>query len=314
MNEEERRVLARFWQGSLHWDYPMAKLTSLRVGGPAAAVLYPASRKELRTALEWLRGRQTPHWVIGRGTNILVPDQGLAGVVIVLGSRFSRLELRSGDGSAMLVEAEAGCPLPKLVHWCTGHGLSGLEFAAGIPGSVGGAIRMNAGAFGREIADVLLKIAFLHEGEEVSRRREELSFGYREWQCPVGAVVTAGVFGLERRPRDLIARDCRAAKARREASQPRGASAGSVFRNPAGKAAGALIERAGLKGVRKGGAFVSEVHANFIINEGTASARDIYDLLREVQSRVKDHTGVDLEPEIHLLGNWDGAGAPGAGG
>lgn len=290
------------------WSYPMARLSSLRVGGRAEVVLFPSSTEELQTALAWIRGNDLPWCVIGRGTNILVTDEGLNGVVVVLGPRFSQIATVGQEHDKTMIRVEAGCSLPRLVRWCCGQALAGLEFAVGIPGSVGGGIMMNAGAGGKEIKQVITQVMYLDkEGHVVTAGRDALQFSYRSWHAPAGAVVVGGIFGLSRGSQDGIEAACQELTRRRLESQPqRIASAGSFFRNPMHMAAGALIEQAGMKGYKRGGAMVSLKHANFIVNTGTATARDIVDLMQEVQARVQSHSGVMLQPEVRLLGNWKG--------
>jgi UDP-N-acetylmuramate dehydrogenase len=245
------------------------------------------------------------HWnVIGRGSNILVADEGLPGVVIVLASGFANIEQETVAGGKHLVQAAAGCSLPKLGAWCTAHGLSGLEFAAGIPGSVGGAIFMNAGAWGHEISSVLEALVVVTPGGEVHRLQAEAEkFTYRRWHGEKGVVIAAGIFRLLPDEPVAIADRCSRHLQARRLRQPAGvASAGSFFKNPPGQAAGRLIEEAGLKGVRFGDAVVSDRHANFLVNGGQATARDFRALMHLVQERVLSRTGILLQPEVQLLG------------
>lgn len=296
--------LKELWTGEIEWHTPMAGRCTLRAGGPALALVAPAGRQELVDLLVVLQEIGAPWRVVGRGSNILVPDSGYAGVVIVLGGKLSaltRLPGRAGEG--VRVRAEAGCGLMRLVSWCADQGLSGLEFAAGIPGSVGGAVVMNAGAWGSEIADCLVSLTLLApSGELLTRMRAELAVFYRCIDTRGMIVVEAEFLLKEEEPR-TIARRGRELLARRRARQPRGvASAGSFFKNPVGMpAAGRLIEEAGLKGTRIGGAEVSQVHANFLVNTGGATARDFFDLMLLVQEAVQKRFGVWLEPEVHIL-------------
>jgi len=300
--------LAEFWPGEIRWDHPLAAYTTLGVGGAVEALLTPAGEKELTVLLPWLAARHIPWRVIGRGSNILVPDRGLTGVAIILGRDFEQvaaLPLPNGDagGPAPAVRAGAACSLARLVGFCTEAGLSGLEFLTGIPGTVGGAVVMNAGAHGREIRGPLLEITVIDDRGEMRRHpARDLPFGYRAWGGHPSWVVTGATFALVREDRPVIESRCRALHQQRQATQPlQAASAGSFFKNPPGEAAGRLIEVAGLKGLRRGGAMVSEKHANFIVNTGRATAADILALMREVQERVLAATGIRLEPEVRIL-------------
>lgn len=299
-----RQALAMNWPGEIRWDAPLAGFTTLRVGGPAAGVAMPATTAELVSLLALLRAHGVPWRVIGRGSNLLVADRGYNGVVIVLDRRFGAIEAQGPT----TVRVEAGCGLAKLLQWCVGRELAGLEFLAGIPGSVGGALAMNAGAWGPEIADYVGALELLDANGALRRvARRELAFAYRHLALPPGNIIVAGIFALaagngkesEARMADYVAA--------RKAKQPKGvANAGSFFKNPPGDAAGRLIEQAELKGTAVGGAMVSPVHANFLINTGSATAADFLALMRLVQERVTARFGVQLEPEVHLLGDFAG--------
>lgn len=305
-----RREVTSFWQGEMAWDVPMAKLSTLAVGGPAAGVAFPGSISELSSLVAGLHDRSIPWWVIGKGSNILVPDEGLAGIVIVLGRNLARIDGPKVSpplcrGESHTVRVEAGCTLPRLVQWCTIRNLSGLEFAAGIPGSVGGAIAMNAGAWGGEMSTVVESIiAIDRQGEAVQKKREDLAFGYREWKEARSYLIVAAELRLAVLDAGEIRRHCRNLRTRRRSNQPLGAaSAGSFFKNPEGVAAGRLIEAAGLKGLGVGGAAVSRKHANFIINTGNAKAADVLQLMQTVQQAVQRTSGIMLEPEVRILRN-----------
>ncbi len=301
-SSEIRQMLQQFWHKDVMWDCPLAKFTTLRVGGPADGVVFPSGEKEIGQLIAGLNRHGIPWRVIGRGSNILAPDAGFPGIVLVLGRQFSSIETVSTEGDSLQVRVEAGCSLSRLVNWCKDEGLSGLEFAVGIPGSVGGAIIMNAGAWGKEICEVISSVRFLDaEGKLSTKERQELNFSYRHLATAPDEVVLSGVFNLRRSTQEEIAATCRDYLKRRKMSQPqRVASAGSFFKNPEGQAAGRLIEKAGLKGLRVGGAKVSEVHANFLINTGSATAQDFYELMGLVQAEVLNRTGIMLEPEVDI--------------
>jgi len=296
--------LRDLWSGAIEWHSPMASWCTLRVGGPAGAIATPASLEELQSLLVVLARLDVRWRVIGRGSNLLVSDAGYDGVLVMLGRKFAAIDKRVGEkeGESRL-QVEAGCSLMKLVNWCAAQGLEGLEFAAGIPGSVGGAVVMNAGAWGKEMGEVLSSVTFLgRSGELRKRAKDDLAFMYRHLETE-GMIVAAAEFLLRAGDRQEIEKRCSQLLRDRKEKQPQGlASAGSFFKNPSGlPAAGKLIQDAGLKGLRVGGAQVSEAHANFLVNTGSATAQDFLDLMRLVQERVYERFGIRLEPEVHLL-------------
>jgi UDP-N-acetylmuramate dehydrogenase len=296
--------LRDLWPGEIEWDSPMARWCTLQVGGPARAIATPTSREELKSLLAVLVNLGVCWRVIGRGSNLLVSDAGYDGVIIMLGRKFAAIGQRAGEKKGeSLVQVEAGCSLMKLINWCAEHGLQGLEFGAGIPGSVGGAVVMNAGAWGKEMGETLSSVTFLHQsGEFVERKKNDLALSYRHLETE-GMVVAAAEFVLQAGERQEIEKRCSQLLHDRKAKQPQGlANAGSFFKNPPGlPAAGKLIQDAGLKGLSVGGAQVSEVHANFLVNTGSATPQDFLDLMRLVQEKVFKRFGVRLEPEVHIL-------------
>lgn len=299
-------ALERSWPGEISRDVAMAQWCTLRVGGVARVLASPAHLEELEQLLGVLQKLAVPWLVIGGGSNILFSDRGFQGVIVALGKRFASISAAQADPAGqMKVIVEGGCSLMRLINWCTDKGLSGLEFAAGIPGSVGGAISMNAGAWGGEMSEAVDAVTFVTPAGEVKRKtRSELAFAYRHLErgkdiVAVGEflMTPAGREGVELKVKDVVAR--------RKKSQPQNvASAGSFFKNPPGDAAGRLIEAAGLKGCSVGGAMVSPLHANFIINTGSATASDVLDLMKTVQERVTRLFGVTLEPEVSIIGDW----------
>ncbi|MFZ5797367.1 MAG: UDP-N-acetylmuramate dehydrogenase [Desulfobulbaceae bacterium] len=310
MSLQQRQQLASIWNGPIHWDAVMSEHCTLRAGGKAEAFIQASSLAELCRLIVWLEREEIAWRMIGRGSNILVGSQGFAGVLVTLGGVFCEIRREEGDPEQPGLEkirVGAGCATGRLVGWCARHGLAGLEFMAGIPGSVGGAVAMNAGAWGGEIGNLVETVTFVgRRGQVRTVPRQELGFSYRCMQ-PVqpeldGAAVVEVVLHLRQGdPREIHDR-CRELVARRKAKQPAGvASAGSFFKNPPGDSAGRLIDAAGLKGLQRGGAMVSTRHANFIVNTGTASAEDIIGLMQEIQERVYRFSGVRLEPEVQLL-------------
>jgi UDP-N-acetylmuramate dehydrogenase len=305
-----RELLGRCWSGSVAWDEPLAKWSSLRVGGPARALVKPASVEAVRGLIMGCVAVGLPWLVIGGGTNLLVSEAGFPGVVLVLGRDFGGVsECGIDQDGRCLVEVQAGCSLARLLGWSQRRGLGGLEYTVGIPGSVGGAVVMNAGAWGREIKDILAGLQWLLPGGEIEHReRQALEFSYRRWSGPVGALVLNATFALIPADPAGIKALCREYLRGRRDKQPHGvASAGSFFKNPAGDYAGRLIEAAGLKGLTVGGATVSAVHANFLVNTGRATATEMLALMRLVQEKVMARSGVWLEPEVRIV---DESGRP----
>ena len=282
---------------------PMANHTSFKIGGPADIYVQPASGKELVQIINECRHNKTPFFVLGHGTNILVPDEGLRKVVIHLYPHFSGCQLTE-DGTHLI--AEAGALLSAIANMACKAGLKGLEFASGIPGTVGGAICMNAGAYGHDISDICVSVDMLMpDGEIVTLPGKEMAFGYRTsiLQQNNGVVLSAK-FALSTGNKDAILAYMQDLNGRRRDTQPLDfPSAGSTYKRPPGHYAGKLISDCNLKGVSIGGAQVSEKHAGFIINTGNATAKDVLELMEHVQDTVKTRYGVMLEPEVKILCN-----------
>jgi UDP-N-acetylmuramate dehydrogenase len=297
-----RRALEALLGERVRFDVPMARFTSLRVGGPADAVAEPADRAELRGLLRLCATHRLPHFSIGAGFNTLCLDGRLEGVVIQLG-RLRRLEERPGR----LLRAEAGVSHSQIANFCMQRGFAGLEFAAGIPGSVGGWIAMNAGVPAREIGDVVreIEVASPAEGRIRHLAREALHFRYRALRgLAAGSVIVSALLAVELSTPAAVRAEVERLLERRARTQPLSVpSCGSVFKNPRGDFAGRLIESAGLKGRRIGGAEISKVHANFIANVGRATAGDVLALMDEARSSVLRATGRHLEPEVRIVGS-----------
>ncbi len=282
----------------LRENEPMKPHCSFRIGGPAEIFAEPGSEAELCALWRFLHVAGTPVTVIGNGTNLLVHDEGVRGVVVHLGERFARIDRTDGG-----LRAAAGVTLARLANAAKEYGLSGLEFAHGIPGSLGGAVMMNAGAYGGEMKDVVASVRYLDHGGEV-RETAEPGFSYRRSRFADSGELILGA-ALRLAPDDPAAIRARMMErgARRSASQPLDRpSAGSTFKRPATGYAAALIEQAGLKGFAIGGAQVSEKHAGFVVNTGGATCDDILTLIRLVRDTVLEKTGVLLEPEVRMLG------------
>lgn len=288
-------------------NVPLSRFTTFKIGGPADWLAQPADQQQLAGLLVFARRRQLPVAVLGNGSNVLAPDEGFRGLVIVLGSRFSRME-QVGEHQ---VFAQAGATLSQLASFAAGRGLGGLVFAYGIPGSVGGAVYMNAGAYGGEISQVLQQSCHLSpEGQPGSYRLEELEMGYRTSRYQrEQLVVTGALFSLQPEDPALLRSQMQQLFARRAQKQPLELpSAGSMFKRPAGAYAAALIDQCGLKGAAVGGAQVSPKHAGFIVNRGGATCRDVLTLVEQVQNEVRRQTGYELVREVRLLKPAPGEG------
>ena len=278
---------------------PMSKHTTFRVGGPADLMYFPSTDEQLCKALQAAKEAGIPVLVMGNGSNMIVRDGGIRGLVIVLGERFSNISV---DGCVLT--AQAGASMAKVAATAQQASLSGLEFASGIPGTLGGGCAMNAGAYGGQLSDVLVDARVYLNGEIRTLTREEMEMGYRS-TLPLreGGIVLSARFELKNDDGEEIMARMKDLNARRRDKQPLNfPSAGSTFKRPEGYFAGALIEQSGLKGRTVGGAQVSEKHAGFVINIGNATAADITELIAQVQKEVMERFGVQLETEVRILG------------
>jgi UDP-N-acetylmuramate dehydrogenase len=278
----------------------MAPLTTFRVGGPAALFLEPETAEDLGASSRAIRSAGVPYVVVGKGSNVLVSDEGFPGLVLRLGKGY-RWAGRDGER----LTAGAAMPLPALAGVAQHHALSGLEFGVAIPASLGGAVRMNAGAHEGDMAGVVerVEVYLLELGEARSLTSAEVGFSYRRSALPADAVVVGTTLRLGPGDPEAIRASMDAARAWRRRTQPLAEpNCGSVFKNPPGDHAARLIEAAGVKGAREGGAEVSAKHANFIVTRPGASAADVTRLIELVRARVREDQGVDLEPEVQLIG------------
>jgi UDP-N-acetylmuramate dehydrogenase len=298
--------------GRLGEHVPLAPLTTFRLGGPARLFLRAASTEDLAALGEVLAATRLPLLILGRGSNMLVADAGWPGVVLHLGQ-----PMRSITVDGQEIEAGAAAPMPSLAARSAAASLGGLSFAVAIPGSVGGGVRMNAGAHGSEIADRLLwaEVVDLAAGaaaEPVRRKPDQLGLSYRRSALPPTAVVTAARFACEPAPEELVRAEIDEARRWRRDNQPvNQPNCGSVFANPLPLAAGEVVERLGMKGERRGGARISEVHANFIVATEGARSADVLALIRHAMRRARDELGIELRTEVQLVGDF---GEPEAGG
>jgi UDP-N-acetylmuramate dehydrogenase len=291
------------FEGEVRFMEPMKNHTSLRIGGPADIFVIPQDINSLRNVHVSLKAKQIPFYPLGGGTNILVRDGGIGGCVISFRS-LKKVEVLNEDSECMNLFVEPGTPLQRLVNFSRENGYSGIEGLVGIPGSVGGAVCGNAGAFGYEIKDVLISVAVMDiEGNIRRLKTEGIDFGYRSSSISPGALILSAEIKLKKdKMEDVSARVEGFLKKKREKQPISEPSAGCVFKNPPGLSAGRLIDEAGCKGMRIGEVEVSNIHANFLINKGGANASDFIRLMDEVVLRVKERFGVFLEPEIKILG------------
>jgi UDP-N-acetylmuramate dehydrogenase len=292
-------------KGEILYSVPMSAYTSFRVGGRVDYLAFPSDIQDLQEVLRRCNQQGVRYFVLGNGTNLLVRDGGIRGMAISLSRGFLRVEEVGGGPGENLILAEAGGPLGKLVEFSSEKGLTGLEFAAGIPGTVGGAIFMNAGAFKEEMKGVLHSVRLMDpEGNISEKGKNELRFSYRSLEVEKGEVILGAQFSLRpengQRVKAKVEENIRWRKTKQPWDLP---SAGSVFKNPVQGPAGRFVEEAGLKGSRIGDAQVSEQHANFIVNRGKARARDILTLVKIIREKVFKEKGVWLETEIQVV--WE---------
>lgn len=287
-----------FFKGNISFREPLDKFTTFRIGGPADFYLEPKDRNDLINLIKYLKEIKYPYIIIGNGSNVLISDDGIRGAAINLEYGFTKIEVKKNK-----VYAEAGIRLSKLVDVCIEHSLVGLENLAGIPGTLGGAILMNAGAYGGEISDSITKVEVV-DNEQISfLKKEECGFAYRKSNLE-GKVILSAEFELPFGDKERAKERRKELLLKRNLSQPvELPNAGSIFKNPPNDYAAKLIEQAGLKGLTIGGAKVSEKHANFIVNFNNASAKDVIELMKIIQERVHQKFGIMLEPEIKVIGS-----------
>ncbi len=288
------------FRGELHYNMPLRDYTTIRIGGPADVIAYPVDEDDLVTLIHALQELLIPYHVIGNGSNLLVRDGGVRGVVINLSKGFDDISL-VGDES---VFAGAGALLARVVKKAKDSGLSGLEFAVGIPGSIGGAIVMNAGAYGGEISQVFEWMDIITDaGTRVRIGKDDVEFSYRRTRFEPGGIIVSALFRLKRDDIASIDNRMRGFVKRRAGTQRINLpNAGSIFKNPPNISAGALIDRLGLKGLKEGDAMVSDTHGNYIVNLGSARCRDVLRLIERIREEVYHRSGVELELEIKILG------------
>ncbi|MCM1495578.1 MAG: UDP-N-acetylmuramate dehydrogenase [Bacteroides sp.] len=287
----------------LLFDEPMSSHTTFRVGGPADVIVKPGSISEIEQVLQWCSEHAIPYYIVGNGSNLLVGDAGIRGVVIQIGNAFSEIEVGEDD----TIWVQAGCMLGKVANAALEHSLTGLEFASGIPGTIGGAVLMNAGAYGGEMKDIIECVTLLTPaGEVLILPQDQMEFGYRDSiAARKNYIVLEVKLRLQKgNPKEIAGKMKELNEARKEKQPLEFPSAGSTFKRPEGYFAGKLIMDAGLAGYRVGDAQVSEKHCGFVINRGHATAKDIVTLMNEVVKQVEEKYQVILEPEIRKIGDF----------
>ncbi len=301
MEESLKKKMLELVGNNIRFDFPMSRYSTIRAGGPVDAFFVAENQYLLKKMLAFLKEKNVPYIVIGRCSNILVTDRGFKGVAIVLGKGFSWIEQQSENH----VCAGAGLNISGLIEFCKNRGLMGLEFLCGIPGSVGGAVSMNAGAYGKEIGEMLVELELINSsGNTETLRKDDLVFEYRRALIPTGSIITKASFHVNKtNPGDVSKRIYFLLEKRKKEQPLDKPSCGSIFKNPPGNYAGKLIEDAGLKGFRFGDALISPKHANFILNTGSAKAGDILRLIDFIKEKVRDRTGIELECEIKIIGD-----------
>ncbi|HUN54521.1 MAG TPA: UDP-N-acetylmuramate dehydrogenase [Smithella sp.] len=300
---EIKEVLGGIIKGKILYDEAMSLHTSLAVGGNADALVYIENEDQLMRIVSKLKEQEINFFIAGNLTNVIVRDGGYRGVILLMtGSSEVRCEYTPQNG--YLISAQAGAALAKVVSRSVTEELTGLEFGAGIPGSVGGAVWMNAGAYGKEMKDVIKEVSLLNaDGDKKTMKEGEISFGYRTSSFPADTIILGAQFILEKGERSKIKEKINEILQLRQTKHPlEFPNAGSIFKNLPGQAAGRLIEDMGIKGMTAGGAQISSKHANFIVNSGGATASDILTLIEFIQVRAKKEKGVNLETEVVIIG------------
>lgn len=304
LSTSEQKRLKEVFGEDVEFDLPLAPYTSIRVGGKADAILWPRDIESLQKAIQFAKEATLPTFFMGKGSNTLVRDGGFRGLVIHTGRGFRNFSLSRENGSFIWVTAEGGVPTQQLVQWAAEQGFGGLERLAGVPGTIGGNVFMNAGTYLGEIGELIEQVTLCDRNGKVETfPKSKLSFSYRHSSIPSSSCVVETLLKLERGDKEKISKQVREVFEKRGLAQPlEKPNLGSVFKNQGKKKAWELIEEAGCKGVRVGGARVSEKHANFIVNEGNAKAKDILVLIHMIKEKVKEASGETLETEVKIIG------------
>ena len=297
--ESLKREFQGNMRGNVVFDVPMSQYTSLGIGGPADALAFPEDEKDLAVLVRMAHGRNIPYYVMGRGTNLLIRERGIRGLVVNLSSGF-----RNISSTGERISAGAGILLTEMIRFAMERELSGLSSLYGVPGTVGGGLAMNAGAWGTDVGQRTESIVLMNGDGRVRRlSRETLTFGYRQLDLEPGSIIVEGTFLLESQAVEKTREEITHYQKKRQQTQPlQVPSAGSIFKNPSGSSAGKIIEEVGLKGRRVGGAEISAIHGNFIINTGGATADHVLELMNLIQDCVHRERGITLEPEVRIVG------------
>ena len=289
--------IKKFFRGFISLSEPLSKYTSFRIGGPADYYLEPADKADVVAIVTYLQQQRVPHLIIGKGSNMLVSDEGVRGAVINVEAGLNNISV-----SGNVVTVEAGLSIARFVDFCIHHSLQGVEMLPGIPGTIGGAVVMNAGAYGGEISDHLLTVEVLRNGNVTTVSKQDSGFSYRHSNFQ-GDIILGATFQLAPGDKQEIMKNRRELLIRRNRAQPVNfPNSGSMFKNPKGGFAAKLIEEAGLKGKRIGNAQISDKHANFIVNHGNATAEEVLSLIELAKSAVAKKFKIELELEVKLIG------------
>lgn len=300
--------------GTVYFDEPLSRLTTIRVGGPADALVYPKTMDELAILAQFANKSRLPLFVLGAGSNLLVKDKGIRGIVVSLSQGFNKITVENEKDGEVILYAEAGVGIPRLVDFTAEEGLTGLEPISGIPGNLGGVLVMNAGTPDGDISNTVMSVTFFEkDGRMTTWDKERIKFSYRESHFPKGAIILSARLQLTRLASELVKGRVQKYRVQRIETQPLNVpNLGSVFKNPMPKSsrgsekklfAGKLIEEAGLKDIRVGGARISPKHGNFIVNEGGAKAKDVLVLIGLIKDKVREKYGVSLETEVRIVGD-----------
>lgn len=310
LTENHREALIAHFGPRLKVDQMMGRFSVIQVGGPADYLILAGTSQELEDSVSFLWEKNIPYILLGGGANTLISDIGIREVVVI--NRAKEIKYIDDNSESPSIWAESGASFGKLARLAGSKGWSGLEWSAGIPGTVGGAVVNNAGAFGSSVSEKLVMAEILHRVDDKIQRSTwsvaNFEYEYRTSVIKAGknpAVVLNATFGLEQSTPEEVKKKISEISEKRQSSQPQGASLGSMFKNPPGDYSGRLIEEAGLKGTRIGDVEISLVHGNFFLNHGNGTAKDIAALIKLAQKEVKDQFGVDLELEIQLIGDWN---------
>lgn len=303
MEEKQKKEIEKLALGMVLYHVPMKERTTSHMGGPAEVLAIPCNLKSLSNLVAYATSEGLPYFILGKGSNLLVREGGIRGLVIDLSAACQQINLLWQKGEEAMIEAEAGAPLARLVQVAADKALGGLEFLTGIPGSVGGALFMNAGTKEGEMKDVLDCMTLMDKGGQVTTLPlAGLNMSYRGISLPPGTVILAGRFRVKKDDQTRIRQRMARMIEYRRTRHPELPSAGSVFKNPPEGPAGKIIEDLGLKGMKIGGAQVSPVHANFIVNTGSATAGDFLELIDLVKERVLKERGIQLSLELMVVG------------